>query len=78
MPPSITTLLAVKIAEAEAGIDYSRRWGGRCPCCGVTAKIVRTRPWEGEVRIRYHRCHNPGCLLASSKTTIKSVEVEQG
>jgi len=77
MAPPINTLLAIKISEAEAGVDFSRRFGARCPCCGRPAKIVRTRPWEGDIRLRYHRCTNSDCILSSSKTTIKSVEVEK-
>lgn len=77
MPPSLTALLATKIAEAEAGVDFSRRHGARCPSCGKSAKIIRTGPWEGDLRIRHHRCQNPSCILAGCKTTIKSVEVER-
>lgn len=77
MPTPLTALLATKIAEAEAGVDFSRRHGARCPSCGQTAKITCTKRWEGDTRIRYHRCQNPACILASSKTAIKSVEVDE-
>jgi hypothetical protein len=76
MSVSITTYLSEKIAEAAAGVDFSRRHGARCPCCGLQAKIHTTKPWDGSTRIRYHHCRNVDCLLAATCTSIKSVETE--
>ncbi len=77
MSTSVTLYLVEMITKAEAGIDYRPRTGALCPACGKPAKIVATRPWEGTARIRYHRCRQPACVLASTGTTIKSVEVER-
>lgn len=75
--PAITAHLALLKENAEAGVDYRPRNGALCPACGQPAKIVCTKPWEGETRIRYHRCQNPACLLASIKQSIKSVQVNK-
>lgn len=74
--PTITAHLASLIAQAEAGVDYSPRIGAVCPACGRPAKIYKTLPWDGSTRIRYHRCLNPACLLASIGRTIKSVQID--
>jgi len=60
--------------QAEAGVDYTSRHGARCPACGTRAKIYKTMPWIDAVRVRYHRCYERGCVLASTGKTIKSVE----
>lgn len=73
----VTVYLVEMIACAEAGVDYRPRTGALCPACGHAAKIIATRPWEGQARVRYHKCRQPGCLLAGAGTTIKSVEVEK-
>ncbi|MCL2791286.1 MAG: hypothetical protein FWD79_11725 [Desulfobulbus sp.] len=73
--------LAVHVAllksRAESGVDYSPRFGALCPSCGKPAKIVRTLSWEGDTRIRYHRCLTPGCILSSINQSIKSVEIDR-
>jgi len=60
--------------EAQAGVDYSPRDGAICPWCGCKAKIYRTMPWVGGVRVRYHRCHESGCAMHALNITIKSVQ----
>lgn len=64
-------------SAAESGVDYRPRTGALCPCCGEPAKIVATRPWDGDTRIRYHRCQTADCLLASINQSIKSVQVDR-
>lgn len=76
MPSSLTAHLVGLIAQAEAGVDFSPRTGAKCPCCGRTARIYKTMPWDGTVRVRYHRCNNPSCLLAAVVRSIKSVQVD--
>ena len=63
--------------KAAAGVDYSSRTGALCPYCGKKAKIYNTRPWEGITRVRYHRCRNTACLIASLGITIKSIEEDR-
>lgn len=62
--------------EASAGVDYSSRLGAACPWCGKRAKIYCTLPWESQTRIRYHRCENGICPLATMRVSIKSIEVD--
>ncbi|NCD13698.1 MAG: transcriptional regulator [Bacteroidia bacterium] len=76
MTKAISAHIALLIAAAEAGVDYSPRTGATCPGCGHRAKPYRTMPWEDTIRVRYHRCHHPGCLLAAIRQTIKSVEID--
>lgn len=68
-------IIAAK-AQAESGVDYSSRIGAPCPLCRKKTKIYRTLPWEENTRIRYHRCENGTCPLASLRVTIKSIEVD--
>lgn len=75
---TITTQLAHYIDQAAAGVDYSPRYGARCPCCGRRAVIYKSMPWEEDVRVRYHRCTNPRCLLAAARATLKSVQMDGG
>ena len=64
--PAVTVHLASLIARAEAGVDYRARTGATCPACGRRLPIYKTMPWDGTVRIRYHRCQTAGCLLAAA------------
>ncbi|BCL59953.1 hypothetical protein DGMP_06460 [Desulfomarina profundi] len=73
--PTISKIALAKNRAAN-GVDYSPRLGGLCPWCGEKSRIYKTTPWEGNTRIRYHRCKNPGCVLAAMKITIKSIEVD--
>jgi len=77
MRKSIADHLALMKSQAEAGVDYRPRTGALCPCCGKPAKITHTRPWDGETRIRYHRCLTPDCVLAGIRQSIKSVQVDR-
>ena len=74
-----TTML--KIAEikdqAAAGVNYSPRTGATCPWCERKVKIYRSLPWEDATKIRYHRCENSRCPLASMRVTIKSIEIDK-
>ena len=75
MSSHMTTVWLIKVCElAECGVDFSPRHGARCPSCGQRAKIYSTKPWEGAVRVRYHRCNNEKCVLCRMGRTIKSVE----
>ena len=61
---------------AAGGVDYSPKNGALCPWCGNKAKITNTQPWDENVRVRYHRCHAKGCVLASMKISMKSIQVD--
>lgn len=62
--------------QASAGVDYSPRLGARCPWCGHRSRIVSTRPWEDNTRIRYHKCENVKCPIHTMRVSIKSIEVD--
>lgn len=63
-------------AQAEAGVDFTSRYGALCPACGKRTRVITTRPWDGPVRIRYHQCATRGCVIAGQGKMIKSVEEE--
>jgi len=64
------------IATAQQGVDYSVKDGAVCPCCGAPhLRVVCTKAWDGDTRLRFHRCMNEGCVLAVLRTPIKSVQV---
>lgn len=68
--------VALCIQQAETGVDYSPRHGAACPACGQKMGIVKTMPWQDNVRIRYHKCVNPACMLAMLGKSIKSVQAD--
>lgn len=75
--PETIKLIAYAKQRAEDGVAYSRRLGAVCPMCGESRTYtIRSLPWTDGVKIRYHRCKNPNCLLCALQTTIKSVEEE--
>jgi len=71
--PAISLVVQAK-RKAENGVDYSPRHGARCPWCARKTATYCTRPWEGPARIRFHRCTNAACVLASMGVSIKSLE----
>lgn len=50
--------IAAFVALLERGVDYDRREKSvACPACGGSkTRITRTMPWEGNARVRYHKC----------------------
>ena len=68
------TMIVLAKRQAENGVDFTARRGAVCPWCQQRTRIYATRPWEGTVRIRYHRCENPACILARMQVSIKSLE----
>lgn len=61
---------------AMQGVDYSPRSGASCPWCGSRTRITNTQKWDGDFRIRYHRCEKKGCVLATMGVSIKSIEAD--
>jgi len=65
------------VAKAAAGVDYSPRLGAVCPLCRTPrARVTGSLPWEGNIKVRYHRCVSGNCRLHRLRITIKSVEVD--
>jgi DNA-directed RNA polymerase subunit M/transcription elongation factor TFIIS len=54
--PSVIAV-AIALDIVQNGVDWSPRWGGKCPKCGKKkCEVTRTMKWEGKGRTRYHRC----------------------
>ena len=71
------TKIVLSRRKASDGIDYTARHGAPCPYCGIRSRSYRTLPWEDTTRIRYHKCENPTCPLATLNITIKSIEADK-
>lgn len=72
---AVAAAIAAAIAKAQAGVDYSPRTGATCPSCGaIRLRVVTTRPWDGEARVRFHKCLSKGCLLETLRISVKSIE----
>lgn len=64
--------------RADQSVDYSPRYGAVCPECGTTnLKVITSRPWEDNIKVRFHKCRNPECLLCWMGTSIKSVQIDE-
>ena len=66
------------INSARAGVVYTSRYGAICPGCKRRALVYKSEPWEGNVRIRHHKCTTSGCVVAETIGTVKSVEEYHG
>lgn len=73
MDPVIAEV-ALALQEAEAGVEHHVRHGARCPWCTQKLKVLDTKPWQGNTRIRYCLCENSNCLLGAIGKTIKSIQ----
>jgi len=74
----ITQAVALALEAAANGVDYRPKEGAVCPWCGKKKiPVYSTKPWSGSVRVRYHHCNNPGCLLCQLHTGIKSLQENQ-
>lgn len=69
-------LVGVIFQQAQTGIVFTSRHGAICPGCNKKVKIYCTRPWDGGVRVRYHKCTNGQCVVGHAGISIKSVEEE--
>lgn len=75
MEDSAVKLVALAKKKLGTAIDYSSR--AVCPICGkANLKVITSRPWEDNSKIRYHRCENPDCILSGLGMSIKSVETD--
>jgi len=71
----IVATVATAIQTASKGVDFTAKHGAVCPWCGKERiPIYCTRPWSGDVRIRYHHCSNPDCLLNRLGVGVKSLQ----
>ncbi|UIJ38542.1 hypothetical protein LWC08_02945 [Desulfobaculum bizertense] len=59
IPVEVLRTLVTEIQTSTA-VDWDPRRGGCCPLCGAQrCRVMSTRPWNGSVRLRWHRC--PRC-----------------
>lgn len=66
------------VDRARGGVTYAPKDGAVCPGCGATRlRAYKTMPWSGSVRIRYHKCGNPECVLCAIGEGIKSLQEER-
>lgn len=72
---SVVRLTVIRQAAAN-GVDYSPKRGAVCPGCGKRTKVTNTQKWDGNMRIRYHRCQHSSCVLSTMGDSIKSIEVD--
>ena len=62
--------------KADEGVFYNARDGAICPCCGEKhLRVVTSRAWKQDRRVRFHRCSNPDCLVGQMDLSIKSIEI---
>ena len=69
--------VAKSIRAAEAGVEYRPGRGAYCPACGAKLKVINTQQWRDSLRVRYHVCSDPGCVLFRLGKNVKSVEEKQ-
>ena len=66
--------IARALKAASDGVEFRAGRGAYCPVCGAKLKAYNTQPWREGVRVRYHHCAAPDCILARLGKTVKSVE----
>lgn len=72
----MSSAIEIAVVKARDGVDYSVKSGATCPMCGKKKiKVMSSPRWMGEMKVRYHKCQNPDCLLGKMGTLIKSVQV---
>lgn len=63
------------VEMARTGVIYDSKDGAACPCCGASRlKAYKVMPLDGGLRVRYHKCANPECLLCAIGEGIKSLQ----
>jgi len=65
--------IAVALDIILRGVDWSPKWGAICPRCGKKkCDVTRTMKWEGNTRIRYHKCKYCKKSFKSLETNYKT------
>ncbi len=77
MQRSTEIMLALALRDAEKGIKYNPGDGAYCPWCGHKLRVMDTKPWNEEKRIRYQICLNSKCVLCTMDKYIKSIETAE-
>lgn len=66
--------IARALKAASDGVEFRPHRGAYCPACGCKLKSYNTQPWRDGLRVRYHHCADPDCILSRLGKTVKSVE----
>jgi hypothetical protein len=66
--------IQVAVAKAREGVVYSPKKGALCPVCGRRCPVVSSPKWDGDIKVRYHRCKNEQCVMCSMNVTVKSIQ----
>ncbi len=75
--PIVITYISKAKEKAEKSVDYTPKDGAVCPeCSKKNLRTVTSRPWESGLKIRYHKCTDPDCLLSFMGIVIKSIQVD--
>ena len=77
MNKSITAFVLKMREKASEGVVYDHKKGAACPACHERLRVYCSRPWNGNVKIRYHQCANRECILHQLEMKMKSVEEEK-
>lgn len=64
--------IASTLSQARDGVVYDTKAGAACPACGKRLRVMVTKPWLGNSRLRYHKCNNPKCVLHQLGETVRS------
>lgn len=69
-------LIAEAKAKCEVGVGYHSRHGAVCPVCQTKRIPIFSSPrWRDGIKVRYHKCTNPKCLVCAMGLTVKSIEL---
>jgi formate dehydrogenase maturation protein FdhE len=66
--------IQVAVAKAREGVVYSPKKGALCPVCGKRCPVVSSPKWDGDIKVRYHKCNNDKCIIHTTGVTVKSVQ----
>lgn len=63
---------------ARSGVDYSPKDGATCPLCKtIRIPVSGSLPWDGDYKVRYHKCNNKKCPISVLGVTVKSIQVNR-
>lgn len=74
--PNLLQLLKIIAAIERRGLDFTKE-KMLCPLCHSELKVYKTFDWDGETRIRYHKCPACGRSFKSIETrTVQGARID--
>lgn len=70
---NLLQLLKIIAAIERRGLDFTKE-KMLCPLCHSELKVYKTFDWDGETRIRYHKC--PACGRSFKSIETRNVQEE--